>query len=96
MFSEHRGEAVTVRRFDQMNHFMNDNVFDQIHGLLYEFFFPASNMMKLWIRSSSLVVLHNCVKGRSSNEPATGVGPASAGESSFHFTKNCSGVSVVS
>ncbi len=57
------------------------------------FFWPASKMMKFRIRSSSRDLLQSCASGRSSRVPAAGVAPA--GSSSFHSTKNCSGVPVV-
>ena len=58
------------------------------------FFWPASKMMKLRIRSSSRALSHSC--GERPVEQRAGGGRArSAGASSFHSTKNCSGVPVV-
>ena len=57
------------------------------------FLWPASKMMKLRIRSSSRALLHIWASGRSSSAPAAGAAPV--GASSFHSTKNCSGVPVV-
>ena len=61
------------------------------------FLWPASKMMKLRIRSSSRALVQSCANGRSSSAPAAGAAPAEVASlaSSFHSTKNCSGVPVV-
>ena len=56
------------------------------------FFWPASKRMKSVSRSSSRDLLQSCASGRH-RVPAAGMAPA--GSSSFHSTKNCSGVPVV-